>query len=625
MRLGKHCLEFVGTAAVAVVVVGLGPAVSASGTTPPPSITGTVTAADGTPLAGICVSASWFGGGLGDVTGSDGTYSLPGGSASETVTVRFGAGSLCQDNFVNGSDYALQYYNGTAGGTADPASATPITIQPDQTVSDVDAVMAAGGSITGTVKWAEGSTPIPGACVQVLSDTGSPLALVEAANDGTYDIDGLDAGSYLVSFFPSPSACASEGADTLSYTTQWYHGAATAPGATPVAVTAGAVTGGIDATVTNEIGFTPTTATVGASPTSATPGQGVTYSARVAGADGTPTGSVTFFVGETALCTASFTGGTGSCISGTAPTGVDTVTGQYAGDATFVGSSATASLTVSAPAPPVTPPPPTTSPASPATSGYDLVGQDGGVFVFPTGPTGGYYGSLPGLGVHVSDITGIVPSPDDEGYFLVGRDGGVFAFGDADYLGSLPGLHVSVDNIKGIVPTSDNRGYFLVGADGGVFAFGDADYLGSLPGDGIHRSDIIGIAANPSDHGYWLVAADGTVYAFRNAAALGSAHGTPSPVSSIASTPDGGGYWIVTQDGGVYPFGDAESFGSLPALGATPAHPVIGLVPTADDSGYWLIGSDGGIFAFGDAPFVGSLPGLGVHVSDIVGAVPTSS
>jgi hypothetical protein len=51
---------------------------------------------------------------------------------------------------------------------------------------------------------------------------------------------------------------------------------------------------------------------------------------------------------------------------------------------------------------------------------------------------------------------------------------------------------------------------------------------------------------------------------------------------------------------------------------------VIGVVHTADTAGYWLIGADGGIFAFGDAGFVGSLPGVTVHVTDVVGAVPTT-
>ncbi len=275
----------------------------------------------------------------------------------------------------------------------------------------------------------------------------------------------------------------------------------------------------------------------------------------------------------------------------------------------------------STPAPPQPAPSPPAS--SPPASGYDLVGQDGGVFVFPTSQPSGFFGSLPGLGVHVDDIAGMVASPDDRGYFLVGQDGGVFAFGDAPFLGSLPGLHVSVHDIKGIVPTSDNRGYFLVGQDGGVFAFGDAPFLGSLPGDGVHIDDVVGIAATPSDRGYWVVAGTGQVYAFGAAANFGSAIGTASPVSGITSTPDGGGYWIVTQNGDVRQFGDAGYFGSLPGDGVRPTSPVIGLVPSADDGGYWLIGSDGGVFTFGDAPFVGSLPGLGIHITDIVGAVPT--
>lgn len=273
---------------------------------------------------------------------------------------------------------------------------------------------------------------------------------------------------------------------------------------------------------------------------------------------------------------------------------------------------------------PPPPPPPPPSPPPSSSSGYDLVGSDGGVFVFPVGSAGGYYGSLPGLGVAVNNIVGMVPTVHDEGYFLVGSDGGVFAFGNAPYLGSLPGLGVSIHNIAGIVPTGNDEGYFLVGRDGGVFSFGNAPFLGSLPGIGVQRSDIIGIAATPSGNGYWLVAADGTVYAFGAAAQLGSATGTPSPVAAISGTPDGGGYWIVTQAGGVYSFGDAGYFSSLPALGVYPTRPVVGIVPTVDDRGYWLIGSDGGIFAFGDAGFVGSLPSVGVDVTNVVGAVPTT-
>ena len=116
-------------------------------------------------------------------------------------------------------------------------------------------------------------------------------------------------------------------------------------------------------------------------------------------------------------------------------------------------------------------------------NGYDLVGNDGGVFVFPVGQSSGFFGSLPGMGVHVNDIVGIVATPGGGGYFLVGKDGGVFTFGDAPFFGSLPGIGVSVSNITGIASTPDGNGYYLVGADGAVYAFGARHQLW-VPGPG---------------------------------------------------------------------------------------------------------------------------------------------
>ena len=65
----------------------------------------------------------------------------------------------------------------------------------------------------------------------------------------------------------------------------------------------------------------------------------------------------------------------------------------------------------------------------------------------------GYHGSLPGQGIHVTDIVGITATPNGGGYWLVGADGGVFSFGNAGYYGSLPGEKVSLDDIVGIVVT----------------------------------------------------------------------------------------------------------------------------------------------------------------------------
>ena len=157
-----------------------------------------------------------------------------------------------------------------------------------------------------------------------------------------------------------------------------------------------------------------------------------------------------------------------------------------------------------------------------ATGGYWMVGSDGGVFAFGTA---GFKGSLPGLGVHVSNIVGVVPTSDHGGYWMVGKDGGVFAFGDAGFVGSLPGLGVKVSNVVGVVPTSTGKGYWMVGSDGGVFAFGDAGFVGSLPGLGVKVSNIVGVVPTSTGKGYWMVGSDGGVFAFGDAGFVGSLPG----------------------------------------------------------------------------------------------------
>jgi predicted outer membrane repeat protein len=264
-------------------------------------------------------------------------------------------------------------------------------------------------------------------------------------------------------------------------------------------------------------------------------------------------------------------------------------------------------------------------------TGYDLAGSDGGVFVFPTGQPFGFFGSLPGLGIKVNNVVGLVPTNNFHGYDLAGSDGGVFVFPlglPAGFFGSLPGLGVKVSNIVGLVPTNNDNGYDLVGRDGGVFVFPlgqSTGFFGSLPGLGIHVNNIVGIVATPGGGGYFLVGSDGGVFAFGNTNFFGSLPGKGISVNNIvaiATTTTGKGYYLVGSDGSVYPFGDAVDHGSLPAMHIS-VNNIVSIVPTADGNGYWLIGSDGGVFAFGDAGFIGSLPGLGVKVSNVVGAVPT--
>ena len=177
----------------------------------------------------------------------------------------------------------------------------------------------------------------------------------------------------------------------------------------------------------------PTTTAVSVTPSSVRQGASVTYSATVRSSSGTPTGTVSFSTNGSSLCTATLSGGSASCTATDAPLGTDAITGTYSGDVGHSGSSGTASLTV------------TIQPVAPA-QGYWLVGAHGGVFSFGDA---GFFGSLPGLGVHVSDVVGIAATPDGKGYWLVGAHGGVFSFGDAQFFGSLPGLGVHVSDVVG--------------------------------------------------------------------------------------------------------------------------------------------------------------------------------
>jgi hypothetical protein len=165
-------------------------------------------------------------------------------------------------------------------------------------------------------------------------------------------------------------------------------------------------------------------------------------------------------------------------------------------------------------------------------AGYWMVGADGSVFSFGGAP---FEGSLPGLGVHVSNIVAIVPTGDSKGYWMIGSDGGVFAFGDAGFVGSLPGIHVHVTNIVGAVPTSTGKGYWMIGSDGGVFAFGDAGFVGSLPGLNVHIANVVGVVATSTGKGYWMVGSDGGVFAFGDAGFVGSIPGLGIHVNNIVA------------------------------------------------------------------------------------------
>ena len=266
-------------------------------------------------------------------------------------------------------------------------------------------------------------------------------------------------------------------------------------------------------------------------------------------------------------------------LTSSAMPGTATVTGTLNGSA--IGSSATVTF---------------------SSGGYWTVAGDGGVFSF--GPN--FYGSTGNLKLN-QPVFAITSTADGKGYWFVARDGGVFTYGDGVFHGSVPALGVHVTNIVGMAADTATGGYWLVGSDGGVYAF-SAPFKGSLPGLGQHVSNVVGIAATSDGGGYYLVTSTGAVYAFGDAKYQGGANTLPrinAPIVGITVDSATGGYWEAGSDGGIYAYG-APFHGS--AGGTKLNQPIVGIDATTDGSGYYLVASDGGVFSY-NAPFLGSMGG----------------
>jgi hypothetical protein len=119
----------------------------------------------------------------------------------------------------------------------DEASADVVSVPLATTTSRIDASLAVGGTISGTVTDASTGLPLAEMCVSVTGPTsvfGSELT----AADGTYRFGGLGTGDYEVEF----SDC-----DAGVYATEWYDAKADQTSANAVHVVVGYDTPGIDA------------------------------------------------------------------------------------------------------------------------------------------------------------------------------------------------------------------------------------------------------------------------------------------------------------------------------------------------------------------------------------------
>ncbi len=188
----------------------------------PVSISGTVTdASTGLPVPNIYVAADdpmLFGFGSA-YTAVDGTYSI----------ANVSPGSYRVSFTDNAGSYAQQFFDGATSYD----DATFVTMS-DASVIGVDAALVAAGMISGIVL-DDGGLPVVDAYVEAFdATTGSWVAAVGVDPSGGYTIGGLPAGDYNVS------------ARAYRFRDQWYLDATSEADATPVTVTGGADTTGVD-------------------------------------------------------------------------------------------------------------------------------------------------------------------------------------------------------------------------------------------------------------------------------------------------------------------------------------------------------------------------------------------
>ena len=249
---------------------------------------------------------------------------------------------------------------------------------------------------------------------------------------------------------------------------------------------------------------------------------------------------------------------------------------------------------------------PAASPASAlSTTGYWLVGSDGGIFWYGAG-SNHFFGSTGNIPLN-QPIVGMAPTPSGRGYWMVASDGGIFAFGDARFFGSMGGKPLN-QPIVAMAATRSGNGYWLVASDGGIFSFGDATFLGSMGATKLNKP-IVDIVPTPSGRGYWMAASDGGIFSFGDAGFFGStgAIKLTKRIQAMAATPSGRGYWLVAGDGGVFSFGDAKFYGS--AAGGEDKR-VVDIAPSASGAGYYMTASNGAVFAYGDAKWFGGAQDL---------------
>ncbi|MBK7785828.1 MAG: Ig-like domain repeat protein [Gemmatimonadetes bacterium] len=274
-----------------------------------------VTDQSGNPVGGVSVTFT--------VTAGSGSV---GGGASSIVSTG-ATGLAAPANWVLGTIAGANTLSATASGlTGSPVSFTATGVAGAAT--QIASVTAASSSVASGVTFPQQPS------VRLLDVFGNAVAQAGVPVDVA-----VQSGGAVLSG-TTPVNTASTGIATFSGL------ALTGPaGPHTLVYSSAGLTSLVSGTITVTAGGSATGITQ-VNPAATVVGESYTVSVSVTGAGGTPTGTVSVSDGSVS-CNATLAGGSGSCALASTAAGSKTITATYAGDANFLGSSGTASHTVS--------------------------------------------------------------------------------------------------------------------------------------------------------------------------------------------------------------------------------------------------------------------------------------
>ena len=121
-------------------------------------------------------------------------------------------------------DYMAQFFDHVSN----PASSSPVVVTAGVTTTNIDFDLEKGGSVSGTVFEADGTTPIEGISLEAETLVGGiVVAVTESDENGDYHLGGLPPGTFVILAIDDQGS---------GFAEEYFDGAAIPVGAVPMVI-----------------------------------------------------------------------------------------------------------------------------------------------------------------------------------------------------------------------------------------------------------------------------------------------------------------------------------------------------------------------------------------------------